>query len=188
MKRKEEKENKIVIEDKMESRSRRRKRPTCDFALERKRKLASKVMIGMTKVGEGRPASRVETSKVEEEHLAVEEEKESRGERTRRRRRWLTSTTVTRLSSVDLDFNDSFRFESEEEDLFGDDDHGNNHETRRGNSIVATGITNDDLKEDLSDDEGVFLTDDEDEGELFELNIEEETTQRKSCELSKLRR
>ena len=50
MKRKEEKENKIVIEDKMESRSRRRKRPTCDFALERKRKLASKVMMGMTKL------------------------------------------------------------------------------------------------------------------------------------------
>ena len=63
MKRKEEKENKIVIEDKMESRSRRRKRPTCDFV---ERKLASKVMMGMTKVGGGRPASRVEMSKVEE--------------------------------------------------------------------------------------------------------------------------
>ena len=55
--------------------------------------------------------------------MAVEEKEESRGGRTRRRRRWLTSTTVTRLSSVALDFNDSFRFESEEEDLFGDDDH-----------------------------------------------------------------
>ena len=64
MKRKEEKENKIVIEDGKESRSRRRKRPTCDFVLERKRKLASKMMMGMTKVGGGRPASRVETSKV----------------------------------------------------------------------------------------------------------------------------
>ena len=36
MKRKEEKENKFVIEDKMESRGRRRRRPTCDFVSERK--------------------------------------------------------------------------------------------------------------------------------------------------------